>query len=244
MIIDRAGVKNQARELIRTSKPSMLMAGLLYTVLSAVIAWLSLRLTGIDSETAMRLLQSSADGNTELTMRLLERAMPTGLESLIDVLLRLAAYVVGVGFVIFTLNSIRHTEPLIENLLDGFGMLGRILLLMVIEYFFIALWSMLFVIPGIIAAYRYSFAVYLLIDNPEMSPMDCIRESKRLTYGYKKQLFVLDLSFILWQLLSWVPIVGYAVEVYLLPYTEPSRALYYEQINGRVYHHPAEYAEP
>ncbi|MCR5090158.1 MAG: DUF975 family protein [Oscillospiraceae bacterium] len=244
MIIDRTGVKNQARELISTSKPSMLVAGLLYTLLSALVAWLSLRLTGIDTETMARLAESYAAGNTELMMRLLERAMPTGLESLVDILLRLAAYVVGVGFVIFTINSIRQTEPVLGNLLDGFGMLGRILLLMFLEYFFISLWSLLFVIPGIIAAYRYSFAVYLLIDHPEMSPMDCIRESKRLTSGYKKQLFMLDLSFILWQLLSWVPIIGYAVEIYLLPYTETSRVLYYEQICGKAMRYSAEYAEP
>ena len=71
-----------------------------------------------------------------------------------------------------------------------------------------------------------------MIDHPELSAMDCIRESKRMTYGYKSQLFQLDLSFILWLLLSGMPVIGYAVQVYLTPYMETARALYYERIRG------------
>ena len=87
-------------------------------------------------------------------------------------------------------------------------------------------------IPGIIAAYRYSFAVYVMIDHPEMSAMDCLRESKRLTTGYKRQLFLLDLSFIFWFLLTMIPIIGYVAQVYVTPYMESARVLYYEQIRA------------
>lgn len=51
-----------------------------------------------------------------------------------------------------------------------------------------------------------------------------------MTQGYKGQLFRLDLSFLLWLLLSSLPVVGYAVQVILTPYMETARALYYEQI--------------
>ena len=111
-------------------------------------------------------------------------------------------------------------------------MMPRLLWLIILQYFFIALWSLLFVIPGIVVAYRYSLAVYIMIDHPELSAIDCIRESKRMTKGYKGQLFRLDLSFILWLLLSGMPVIGYAVQVYLTPYMETARALYYEQIRG------------
>ena len=90
--------------------------------------------------------------------------------------------------------------------------------------------ALLFVIPGIIAAYRYSLAIYVMIDHPEYSAMDCLRESKRLTMGYKGQLFLLDLSFILWLILTALPVVGYAAQVYVTPYMETSRVLYYEKI--------------
>ena len=109
-------------------------------------------------------------------------------------------------------------------------MMPRLLWLLILEALFVMLWSCLFVVPGIVAAYRYSLAVYIMIDHPELSAMDCIRESKRMTYGYKAQLFKLDLSFILWLLLSSLPVVGYAVQVILTPYMETSKVLYYEQI--------------
>jgi uncharacterized membrane protein len=176
------------------------------------------------------ILQASSEGRADAAMQLMARAMPGPGESLIDVLLHLALSVVSVGFSIFTLHSIRRNAPDYGNLPDGFGMMPRLLWLLVLEALFIMLWSMLFVIPGIIAAYRYSLAVYIMIDHPELSAMDCIRESKRMTQGFKSQLFLLDLSFILWLLLSSLPVIGYAVQVYLTPYMETSKALYYEKI--------------
>ena len=232
MLIDRIAVKQQSREILRTSRPSMITAGLIYTLLAMLISYLSLRLTGVSLETMNSIMQAASSGQSEAAMNLLARATPGPGESLIDLLLQLALSVVSVGFTIFTLNTIRRAGPVFANLLDGFGMMPRLLWLIILQYFFIALWSLLFVIPGIVAAYRYSMAVYIMIDHPELSAMDCIRESKRMTYGYKSQLFQLDLSFILWLLLSGMPVIGYAVQVYLTPYMETARALYYERIRG------------
>ena len=233
MNINRAEIKLQARMIVGNSKPSMLTAGLIYTLLSAVMGWLSLRLTGIDSQTMTKAMSAYTEGNFELTLNILSRAMPSGSESLLDFLLRLALTVVSVGFCIFTLNTIRNTNPQLGNLLDAFGMLGKTVLLILLQYLLIFLWSCLLIIPGVIAAYRYSLAYYVLIDHPEMSPLECLRESKRLTQGYKKELFYLDLSFILWLLLISLPVVGYAVQVFVMPWYETSRAMYYEVIRHR-----------
>ena len=232
MIIDRTAAKLQAKQLIRESQPSMLTAALLYTLLTALIGWLSLRLTGVDTNTMNEMLQLASEGNSEAVMEMMTRTTPSAGASLIDSLLRLAMAVVGVGFSLFVMNSVRRSQPAIGNLLDGFGMFPRVLFLIILQIVFIFLWSLLLVIPGIIAAYRYSFAVYVMIDHPEMSAMDCLRESKRLTTGYKRQLFLLDLSFILWFLLTMVPIVGYIAQVYVTPYMESARVLYYEQIRA------------
>ena len=232
MIIDRTAAKLQAKQLIRESQPSMLTAALLYTLLTALIGWLSLRLTGVDTNTMNEMLQLASEGNSEAVMEMMTKATPSAGASLIDMLLRLAMAVVGVGFSLFVMNSVRRSQPAIGNLLDGFGMFPRVLFLIILQIVFIFLWSLLLVIPGIIAAYRYSFAVYVMIDHPEMSAMDCLRESKRLTTGYKRQLFLLDLSFILWFLLTMIPIVGYIAQVYVTPYMESARVLYYEQIRA------------
>ena len=230
MIIDRVKIKHNAQMIIRQSKPSLLTAGLIMTALSALIGFLSLRLTGIDIKTATDIMNASAEGRAELAASLMMRAMPSRGEIVMDLLLRLALAIVGAGFSLFVMNSVRKTEPVLGNLLDGFSMMPRMLLLLLLESFFIAFWSMFFIIPGIVAAYRYRFAVYIMIDHPELGAMDCIRESKRLSYGYKGQLFVLDISFILWFFLCTLPVIGYAVQVYLKPYMETSRVLYYELI--------------
>ena len=232
MIIDRTAAKLQAKQLIRESQPSMLTAALLYTLLTALIGWLSLRLTGVDTNTMNEMLQLASEGNSEAVMEMMTKATPSAGASLIDSLLRLAMAVVGVGFSLFVMNSVRRSQPAIGNLLDGFGMFPRVLFLILLQIVFIFLWSLLLVIPGIIAAYRYSFAVYVMIDHPEMSAMDCLRESKRLTTGYKRQLFLLDLSFIFWFLLTMIPVVGYIAQVYVTPYMESARVLYYEQIRA------------
>ena len=232
MIIDRTAAKLQAKQLIRESQPSMLTAALLYTLLTALIGWLSLRLTGVDTNTMNEMLRLASEGNSEAVMEMMTKATPSAGASLIDSLLRLAMAVVGVGFSLFVMNSVRRSQPAIGNLLDGFGMFPRVLFLIILQIVFIFLWSLLLVIPGIIAAYRYSFAVYVMIDHPEMSAMDCLRESKRLTTGYKRQLFLLDLSFIFWFLLTMIPIVGYIAQVYVTPYMESARVLYYEQIRA------------
>ena len=232
MIIDRTAAKLQAKQLIRESQPSMLTAALLYTLLTALIGWLSLRLTGVDTNTMNEMLQLDSEGNSEAVMEMMTKATPSAGASLIDSLLRLAMAVVGVGFSLFVMNSVRRSQPALGNLLDGFGMFPRVLFLIILQIVFIFLWSLLLVIPGIVAAYRYSFAVYVMIDHPEMSAMDCLRESKRLTTGYKRQLFLLDLSFIFWFLLTMIPVVGYIAQVYVTPYMESARVLYYEQIRA------------
>ena len=234
MTIDRTAVKLEAKQLLRESRPSMLTAGLLFTLLGVLIGWLSLRLTGIDSSVMNRMLELASGGNTEAAMALMAKSTPSAGSSLIDTLLQLALSIVGVGFSLFIMNSVRRTQPVFGNLLDGFGMFPRVLFLIVLQTLFIFLWSLLFIIPGIIAAYRYSFAVYIMIDHPELSAMDCLRESKRMTDGYKGQLFMLDLSFILWLLLTAIPVIGYAAQVYVTPYRETAKVLYYEQIRCSV----------
>ena len=235
MSIDRPATKQRAKEIIRTSQPNMVLAGMIVVLLGALIGYLSLRLTGIDSKSIMKALEAANAGRTEQALAVLSKSSPGAGESLLDVLLRFAMSIVGIGFSFFVMNSVRKTGAVLANLLDGFAFMPRALLLLILEYIFIVLWSMLFLIPGIIAAYRYSFAVYLMIDHPEYSAMDCIRESKRMTNGYKGQLFILDLSFILWQLLSALPIVGYAAQMVLMPYRETSKFLYYEQIRDLIY---------
>ncbi len=65
-------------------------------------------------------------------------------------------------------------------------------------------WTMLFIIPGIIASYRYFFVPFLLAENPTMSGTRAREISAQMTDGYKFKIFVLGLSFIGWQILAFI----------------------------------------
>ena len=88
---------------------------------------------------------------------------------------------------------------------EGFSHFGKAFLLQLLVTVKTFLWGLLFVIPGIIASYRYSQAFYILADHPEYSVTQCIEESKRLMRGNKGRLFYLQLTFIGWALLASLP---------------------------------------
>ena len=81
---------------------------------------------------------------------------------------------------------------------------------------FTLLWSCLFIIPGIIAAFRYSQAIIIMAENPEIGIMEAIRQSKEMMVGHKMELFVLSLSFIGWSILASITVIGVLwLEVYV-----------------------------
>ena len=84
--------------------------------------------------------------------------------------------------------------------------------------FFTFLWSLLFVIPGIVKSYAYSMSIYVLAENKGKPALECINESKAMTNGHKMDLFVLILSFIGWILLSCITF-GIAY-IWVLPYIQ------------------------
>ena len=74
----------------------------------------------------------------------------------------------------------------------------------------IFLWSLLLIVPGFIAMYRYRMAWYIKCENPELSAVDCIERSKQMMEGYKMQAFKLDLSYVLKILLAYMVTLGVA----------------------------------
>ena len=234
MELNRPLLKQQARGLIQTAQPSVLMTSAIFIALSAVVSFLSNRLVGISYETLERYASFLQQGKVDYALSVLSSSMPSTSAWLINAALNLVMTIVGVGFTLFILNAVRGVGAAVGNLLDGFGFFWRIILLHLVIYFFVALWSLLLIVPGIIAAYRYSLSTYVLLDHPEYGVMDCIRESKRLTDGRKLELFKLDLSFLGWFLLSSLPYVGYLVSVWVTPYYELTRAMYYERYSGHV----------
>ncbi|MBR1457559.1 MAG: DUF975 family protein [Oscillospiraceae bacterium] len=232
MFIDRPELKRQARGIIRASNPKVIYASLIFIVLSALFSYLSSRLTGVSYEQFARYMQYMQEGSVNYARAALDDLRPSTGAELISTVLELAELIVGVGFTVFLFNTVRRTGAVYGNLLDGFGPYFRLVVLRLVMGVFIALWSLLFFFPGIIAAYRYSMAPYVMLDHPDYSIMQCIRESKQMTNGYKGKLFLLDLSFIGWLLLTMIPYLGYAVRVWYQPYHDISYILFYEALRN------------
>ena len=234
MPIDRSALKSRAREVIATSNPRVVTVGVVYLVITIVLGALGSRVmsVNISQSEAMNYLRYAADGNYEYALKYAETMQPPAAAYAINLLLSLLSGIVGTGFTIFLLNTIRNNQPCYGNLLDGFGFWWRIILLNLLEGLIVGALSLLLAVPGIIAHYRYSQAVYILIDDPTKSPVQCLRESGALMKGRKQELFRLDLSLIGWFLLGLIPYVGYGVQVWSVPYIGMIKALYYEQLMG------------
>lgn len=132
------------------------------------------------------------------------------LSTFVSILTSLLGWVLSAGFVLYCMAVRRGERAEYLTLFDGFSFVGKIIGLNIVTYIFIWLWSLLFVIPGIIAAYRYRFALYNLYENPGIGVMEALDMSKRQTAGYKSQLFMLDLSYIGWSLLGSIPAMIYS----------------------------------
>ncbi len=263
----RKQMKAQAKSLMKNSSPKPVYVTIIYVVLLMVFAALSYKLVGEATANAYAsIMGNMTDSNGFVTpdaygnfdydafYATLLREAPSPVARLLDLVLSAVEAVIGAGFIIFTLRTIDGSGASYWNIFDGFAMFFRIIWLYIVEGFFIFLWSLLFVFPGIIAMYRYRMAIYLLLEHPEMSVMDCIRESKRLMKGHKWELFVFDLSFIGWTflialasgiganlgiVLFGVSFLGYIGLVFFLPYRQLSLSLYYRQLSAV----PAEGAE-
>jgi uncharacterized membrane protein len=87
------------------------------------------------------------------------------------------------------------------------------------------LWMLLLIVPGILRAIDYSQSFFILADNTEKRASDCIRESIEITRGHRADLFIMNLSFFLWMLLAYIPVIGWiAVTFYVTPYMQSSLA--------------------
>ena len=98
---------------------------------------------------------------------------------------------------------------------------------------FTFLWSLLFIIPGIIKAYSYAMTPYILADCPNVKAQDALKLSMRIMSGHKWELFVFHLSFIGWGILS-ILTLGLLSIFFVDPYMKSSEATYYLEVREQA----------
>ena len=132
------------------------------------------------------------------------------------------------GLVVVFSKLIKGEKAEIANVFDGFKNFVNSFLLYILNSIFTFLWSLLFVIPGIVMSYAYSMSYYILKDNPELSANEARKQSIEMMRGNKWRLFCLDFSFIGWALLS---ILTFGIlMLWVSPVMEASHAAFYESL--------------
>ncbi len=184
--IDRAALKAQTRALLQTAQVSPKGMTALYCGCLFLLSMIEALVSG-----------------------------PELVTTFLSILTTLAGWILAAGFALYCMDIRRRERAEYAVLFDGFSFAGKVIALNIVINLFVFLWSMLFVIPGVIAFYRYSFALYHLYEDPELGIMEALNLSKRQTQGYKMELFKLDLSYMGWLLLSILPGLFFTVQTVL-----------------------------
>lgn len=129
----------------------------------------------------------------------------------------------------YYLNHIRGFNPEWKSLYkEGIDNYGSYFVTGILVNIYTSLWTLLFIVPGIIKALAYSQAKYVIHDNPRLKGKEAIEISKRMTNGFKGDLFSMYLSFIGWYIL--VGLTCGILSIYVTPYVETTAAMYYENL--------------
>lgn len=218
----RAQLKQSAKNAMRNTRPSVMLIALVYLIIVYVLEILDYKVM-FPGMSLYRVYMTILDGGLPPM-----NASASG--RLIRIAIQVMTTMLGIGITSVCLNVSRFRQVDFGSLFDPFAMFFKLLWLNILTGIYIMLWTLLFIIPGIIASYRYSMAIYIMLDNPEYSASECIRRSKEMMDGKKLDLFVLQLSFIGWRLLTLIPFV----DIYVLPYVQTTYANFYNALSGYV----------
>lgn len=132
------------------------------------------------------------------------------------------------GYAVLFLDLLRGAKLDFGRLFDGYRDFGRILGTGLIQAIYTFLWTLLFIIPGIVKSYSYAMTPFILKDYSELQYDSAINKSMEMMSGYKMKLFLLDLSFIGWGILCLLTLgIGF---LFLGPYMQASRAAFYQNL--------------
>lgn len=234
-----ADFRSTARDVLSGKWKIAVLVGLVATLLGAV--------EGMGPEVKVNIDASSANASFEFAGQTIF-STGGGLNSDIGALLvgsftyiMIAALIMGavyfilgsiiaVGYAKFNLNLVDRVEGSFENLFAYFSYWKTTAAARFLQSIYVLLWSLLFIIPGIIASYSYAMTEYILADHPELSASEAISRSKQMMDGNKWRLFCLEFSFIGWSILcSFTLGIG---NLWLIPYKQAATAVFYREVSG------------
>ena len=149
-------------------------------------------------------------------------------------LLALVTFIIGgtiqLGYSVYLLKQYHRQETSIGDLFSQFFRFGTGFA----QHFFVGLytflWTLLFVIPGIIKGFSYAMTPFILADAPDLTATQAITRSRKLMDGHKWELFLLSLTFVGWEILG---ALSFGIGLlWVTPYKNAAYAAFYRQIAG------------
>jgi len=155
-------------------------------------------------------------------------AIPGSVNDLASIVSLILAGPLMLGVADFSLSLARGKEARIEQLFEGFHRFATAAGAYLLMVLYVILWTLLLIIPGIIAALSYSMTFYILADDPSIKAEDALRKSKAMTDGHKMKLFNLCLRFFLLALVCVLTLgIGF---LWLIPFGHITMAKFYDDI--------------
>ena len=141
---------------------------------------------------------------------------------------------IGVGYAKFNLNLVDKKNAAFETLFEYFSRWKTTTIARLLRALYVFLWSLLFIIPGIVAGFSYAMTDYILAEDPELTADEAISQSKSIMMGNKWRFFCLQFSFIGWDILATLAFgIGH---LWLTPYKQAAYAAFYREVSGTEYY--------
>lgn len=132
----------------------------------------------------------------------------------------------------YFLHLAKYDQANTNYFFTSFSSIGRAVPALLWRTFKIFLWTCLLIVPGIIKNYAYSQYFFILAEQPKINFNKALKTSEKITKGYKMELFMLDLSFLGWLILSTLT-CGLAL-FYVLPYYLLTKAHLYHYLKNEA----------
>ena len=141
---------------------------------------------------------------------------------------------IGVGYAKFNLNLVDKKNAAFETLFEYFSRWKTTTIARLLRALYVFLWSLLFIIPGIVAGFSYAMTDYILAEDPELTADEAISQSKSIMMGNKWRFFCLQFSFIGWDILATLAFgIGH---LWLTPYKQAAYAAFYREVSGTEFY--------
>jgi uncharacterized membrane protein len=136
----------------------------------------------------------------------------------------------ALGMAAYFIKVSRGQSVELNSIFDGFKNFGNALGVYILTLLVVIGFTLLLIIPGIIAALALSQTYRIMCDNPGIGITDAMRKSRDMMNGYKMDYFLLNLSFIGWAFLCILTLgLGFLV---LAPYVVTSNTIFYNHISS------------